>query len=163
PLLGIAPVRGRTFTTAEDKFGADPVVVLSYGAWQRRFGADPDILGKTLVLDQHPRKIIGVMGKEFDFPPQSLAHLSSSAPEFWVPIAFPPDQIGPEGRGDNFNITTIARLKSGVSIPQASADIDRISRIIYASYPPAIQKLFSLNGFTTDFHEQVVGNVRTAL
>src|SRR5882724_6998012 len=49
PLLGISPLRGRTFTTAEDKFGADPVAVLSYGAWKSRFGSDPDILGKTLV------------------------------------------------------------------------------------------------------------------
>src|SRR5450755_2505175 len=54
PLLGISPMRGRTFTIAEDHFGGDPVAVLSYGTWQRRFGSDPEILGKTLVLDQHP-------------------------------------------------------------------------------------------------------------
>ena len=101
------------------------------------------------------------MPKEFDFPTQGL--LSGPPPEFWVPIAFPPDQIGPEGRGDNFNISVIARRKAGVSIQQASADIDRISHAIYESYPPAIQKLFSLNGFTTDFHQQVVGNVKTLL
>ena len=161
PLLGISPLRGRTFTTAEDKFGADPVAVLSYGTWKSRFGSDPGILGRTLVLDQHPHKVIGVMPKEFDFPTQGL--LGGPPPEFWVPIAFPPDQIGPEGRGDNFNISVIARRKPGVSIQQASAEIDHISHRIYESYPPAIQKLFSLNGFTTDFHEQVVGNVKTLL
>ncbi len=161
PLLGISPLRGRTFSAAEDKFGGDPVAVLSYGTWKSRFGSDPDILGKTLVLDQHPHKVIGVMPKEFEFPTQGL--LGGPPPEFWVPIAFPPDQIGPDGRGDNFNISTIARRKQGVTIQQASADIDHISQGIYRSYPPAIQKLFSLNGFTTDFHEQVVGNVKTLL
>ena len=161
PLLGISSLRGRVFNAAEDQFGHDNVVLLSYGAWERRFGSDPDVLGKTLVLDQKPRQVIGVMPKEFQFPTQGL--LSGPAPELWVPIAFSPAQIGPDGRGDNFNISVVARRRPGVSIQQASADIDRISRRIYASYPPAIQKLFSLDGFVTDFHQQVVGNVKTLL
>jgi putative ABC transport system permease protein len=161
PLLGISPLRGRTFTAEEDQFGHDAVAVISYGAWKRRFGSDPDILGKTLVLDQKHYKVIGVMPKEFDFPIQSLA--SDSPSEFWVPIAFSPDRIGPQGRGDNFDISVIAKRKPGVSIAQASADIDRISRRILQTYPPALQELFSLDGFVTDFHQQVVGNVKTLL
>jgi putative ABC transport system permease protein len=161
PLLGIPPLRGRTFTTDEDQFAHDNVVVLSYGTWRRRFGSDPDVLGKTLVLDQKPHQVIGVMPKEFDFPTQGI--LSGPAPELWVPMAFTPDQIGPDGRGDNYNIRTIARRKPGVTIQQASADVDRISHRIYESYPPAIQKLFSLDGFVTDLHQQVIGNVRTLL
>jgi putative ABC transport system permease protein len=161
PLLGISPLRGRVFTAAEDQFGHDNVIVLSYGAWQRRFGSDPDMLGKTLVLDQKPNQVIGVMPKEFEFPTQGL--LSGPTPEFWVPIAFSPDQVGPDGRGDNFNISVITRRKPGVSIQQASADIDRISHRIYESYPPEIRKMFSLDGFVTDFHQQVVGNVKTLL
>jgi putative ABC transport system permease protein len=161
PLLGISPLRGRTFTTGEDQFGHDNVVVLSYGAWQRRFGSNPDVLGKTLVLDQKPHQVIGIMPKEFDFPTQGI--LNGPAPEFWVPIAFSPDRVGPDGRGDNFNISVVARRNPGVSIQQASADIDRISRRIYESYPPAIQKLFSLDGFVTDLHQQAVGNVRALL
>ncbi len=161
PLLGIAPLRGRTFTTDEDRPGKDQVVVLSYGAWQRRFGSDPEILGRTLVFDQQPRKVIGVMPKDFDFPSEGLR--GNMPAELWVPIAFTPAQIGPEGRGDNFDISVIARRKPGVTIQQASADIDRVSRRIYESYPPEIRKLFSLNGFVTDLHEQVVGNVRTLL
>ncbi len=160
-LLGISPLRGRTFTTAEDQFGQDNVIVLSYGTWERRFGSDPDILGKTLVLDQKPRKVIGVMRKEFDFPIQGL--MAGPASEFWVPIAFAPWRIGPDGRGDNFDISVVARRKPGVSIQQASADIDRISRRIYLGYPPAVQKMFSLDGFVTDLHQQVVGNVKTLL
>jgi putative ABC transport system permease protein len=161
PLLGISPLRGRVFTTDEDQFGHDNVAVLGYGAWQRRFGSDPNVLGKTLVLDQKPHQVIGVMPKEFEFPTQGL--LSGPAPEFWVPIAFSPDQIGPDGRGDNFNISVVARRRPGVSVQQASADIDRISRRIYQTYPPAIQKLFSLDGFVTDLHQQAVGNVKTLL
>jgi putative ABC transport system permease protein len=160
-LLGISPWRGRTFTSAEDQFGQDNVIVLSYGTWQRRFGSDPDVLGKTLVLDQKPRKVIGIMPQEFDFPIQGL--LAGPAPELWVPIAFSPAQIGPDGRGDNFDISVIGRRKPGVSIQQASAEIDRISRRIYAGYPPAIQKMFSLDGFVTDLHQQVVGQVKTLL
>jgi predicted permease len=161
PLLGISPLRGRTFTAAEDRFGQDPVMVLSYGTWERRFGSDPDILGKTLVLDQQPRKVIGVMPPAFDFPVQGL--LTGPMSEFWVPMAFSPGQIGPDGRGDSFDISVVARRKPGVSIQQASADIDRISHRIYQSYPPAIQKMFSLDGFVTDLHQQVVGNVKTLL
>jgi putative ABC transport system permease protein len=161
PLLGIPPLRGRVFTTAEDQFGHDNVIVLSYGTWERRFGSDPNVLGKTLVLDQKPRQVIGVMPKEFEFPTQGL--LSGPAPEFWAPVAFAAEQIGPEGRGDNFNILTLARRKPGVTIQQATADIDRISQRIYASYPPDIQKMFSLDGFVTDLHQQVTGNVKTLL
>ena len=161
PLLGISPLRGRVFTTAEDQFAHDNVVVLSYGTWERRFGSDPAVLGKTLVLDRKPHQVIGVMPKEFDFPAQGI--LNGPTPEFWIPMAFTPDQIGPDGRGDNYNIRTIARRKPGVTIPEASADVDRISQRIHASYPPAIQKLFSLDGFVTDLHQQAVGNIRTLL
>ena len=161
PLLGISPVRGRVFNTAEDQFGHDNVIVLSYGAWERRFGSDPDVLGKTLMLDQKPRQVIGVMPKQFDFPAQGI--LDGAAPEFWVPMAFSPDQIGPDGRGDNYNIRTVGRRKPGVTIQQASADIDRISQRIYARYPPDIRKMFSLDGFVTDLQQHAVGNVRTLL
>ena len=161
PLLGVAPLRGRVFTTSEDQPGTDSVVVLSYGAWSRRFGSDPEILGRTLVLDRQPRKVIGVMPKEFDFPSQGMRR--GAASEFWIPIAFEPWVFGPDARGDNFNISAIARRRPGVSIEQASADVDRIARRIHETYPPAIQKLFSLNGFVTDLHQQVVGNVKKLL
>ncbi len=161
PLLGISPLHGRVFITTEDQFGHDNVIVLSYGAWERRFGSDPNVLGKTLVLDQKPHQVIGVMPREFEFPTPGL--LSGPAPEFWVPIAFSPDRVGPDGRGDNFDISVVARRKPGVTIQQASADINRISSRIYESYPPAIQKLFRFNGFVTDLHLQAVGNVKTLL
>src|ERR1035438_4230627 len=161
PLLGIGALRGRTFTAGEDQPGKDQVVVLSYGAWQRRFGSDPEILGRTLVFDQQPRKVIGVMPKEFDFPGEGLAR--DAASEFWVPIAFGSWVYEPNARGDNFNIFAIGRLKPGVTIQQAGADIDRIALRIHATYPPDIQKLFSLNGYANGLQEQVVGNVKTLL
>jgi putative ABC transport system permease protein len=161
PLLAIAPLRGRVFTAAEDRPGNDQVVVLSYGTWKRRFGSDPDILGKTLVLDHQPRQVIGVMPREFNFPADGL--VEGPPPEFWVPIAFTPAQLGPDARGDNFNISAIARRKPGVSIQQASSDLDRVARRIYEGYPLSTQKLFSLNAFVTDLHEHVVGKVRPLL
>ena len=160
-LLSIAPFRGRTFTPDEDRPGNHQVIVLSYGSWQTRFGADPGILGKTLVLDQEPYKVIGVMPKEFRFPGDGFS--GASQPEFATPIAFTAAQLGPDGRGDNFNITVMARRKPGVSIAQASADVNRIARHIYEIYPPHIQQMFKLNGFVRDLQEQVVGNVRTLL
>ena len=160
-LLGAAPVRGRVFTAEEDNPQNGHLVMLSYGAWERRFGADPGVLGRTLVLDRQPYKVIGVMPKNFNFP---LGFSGSEAPDLWVPIAFTPAQLGPDGRGDNFNISVIGRLKPGVTIQQANADIDRIAvAFVYAAYPANIQKLFKMSGFVRDLREQLVGNTRMLL
>ncbi len=160
-LLGVAPLRGRVFTATEDNPASGRLVVLSYGTWERRFGSDPEVLGRTLVLDRQPYQVIGIMPKEFTFP-NGFSDLKT--PDFWVPIAFTPAQTGPDGRGDNFNISVVGRLKPGVTIRQADADAERIAvRFVYAAYPPNIQKLFTMSGFVRDLREQLVGNIRTLL
>ncbi|HLK22572.1 MAG TPA: ABC transporter permease [Bryobacteraceae bacterium] len=161
PLLGVSPWRGRVFTKDEDRAGNDRVVVLSYGMWKRRFGGDPAILGRTLVFDREPRKVIGVMPQTFDFPGEGLRR--GQAAEFWVPTAFSREQLSEDSRGDNFNVSAIGRLKAGVSLEQASADVDRIARRIHETYPAAIQKLFTLDGFVTDLRQHIVGHVKTLL
>src|SRR5262245_8213501 len=68
PLLGVRPMRGRTFLDQENQAGRDDVVVISYALWRRRFGADPDLVGKTVELNGRTRRIIGVMPRGFQFP-----------------------------------------------------------------------------------------------
>jgi predicted permease len=110
PALGVQAALGRGFTAEEDKPGANLVVVLSDRFWQRRFGGDPNILGRTLQLDGESVKVIGVMPPRFEHP------LLWGTVDVWRPIAFAPDQR--QNRGNNF-LRAFARLKPGVSIAQA--------------------------------------------
>jgi putative ABC transport system permease protein len=122
--LGVEPMFGRTFTEAEDQ--ADqvaPVVVLSYRMWQRRYDSDRTIVGKTMMLDRQPTTIIGVMPEGFDFFGDQV--------EFFVPLCLTRAQV--ESRvGAN---TVIARLRSGVTIEQAQAEIDALGVRLAASDP----------------------------
>lgn len=112
PALGVQPALGRAFTVEEDQPGANLVVVLSDRFWQRRFGGDPNIVGRTLRLDGESVKVVGVMPPGFDHP------LLWGAIDVWRPIAFAADQR--QNRGSNF-LRSFARLKPGVTIEQANA------------------------------------------
>ncbi|MGI8995218.1 MAG: ABC transporter permease [Pyrinomonadaceae bacterium] len=152
PLLGIAPTLGRTFLAEEDKPGASRVVVLSYGLWQRRFGGDPQIVNRTIRLNNESYTVVGVMPAEFRF----------GRDELWTPIAFTPEQLANDRRGNEY-LGAMARLKPGVTIEQAQTEIDFIARRIAEANPDAYPadsgwgvKLKSLN-------EEIVGDVRPAL
>ncbi|MGE0128681.1 MAG: ABC transporter permease [Blastocatellales bacterium] len=112
PALGVQPALGRAFTAEEDQPGANLVVVLSDRFWQRRFGGDPNIVGRTLRLDGEGVKVVGVMPPGFDHP------LLWGTIDVWRPIAFAADQR--QNRGNNF-LRAFARLKPGVTIEQANA------------------------------------------
>ncbi len=112
PALGVQPALGRAFTAEEDQPGANLVIVLSDRFWQRRFGGDPNILERTLRLDGESVKVIGVMPPGFDHP------LLWGTIDVWRPIAFAADQR--QNRGNNF-LRSFARLKPGVTLPQAQA------------------------------------------
>src|SRR5207249_5343239 len=120
-LLGVQPILGRTFLPKEDEPG-NHVVVLSYGLWQRQFGADRGIIGKTVVLDGKPFEVIGVMPPRFTFPLRF-----SNPPELWITMSnlrqTPPDGSQPmtEQRDNDF-FSCVARLKPNVSIQQAQAN-----------------------------------------
>jgi len=123
-LLGIQPLLGRTFLPQEDEPG-NHVVILSHGLWQRRFGDDRSIIGKTVTLDGQQFEIVGVMPPRFTFP------ISVISPELWVPMSTlresrdgsPPMT---EQRDNDF-FRCIARLKHGISIQQAQSNIDTIT------------------------------------
>lgn len=132
PLLGVQPVLGRVFLPKEDEPG-NHVVILSHELWQRRFGADPNILGRNVTLDGQPFQVVGVMPPRFSFPIRSIS------PELWVPVSVlreTKDGSTPmtEQRDDDF-FSCIARLKSGVSIQQAQANIDTVTANWRRQYP----------------------------
>jgi putative ABC transport system permease protein len=131
-LLGIAPVRGRTFQADEDVVAKPtPVVVLSDGLWKRRFGGDPQIVGRTLTLNTRTYTVIGVM-------PPGFKGLSDQA-ELWVPFAVyaPPGVMNDRGtRG----FAALARLKPGVSAAAAQSELDGISRQLERAYPNTNEK-----------------------
>src|SRR5436853_5226041 len=90
PLLGVEPQLGRAFRPEEDQPGANQVVVMSYGLWQRRFGADPGIIGKPINLNGKTFTVVGVMPKTFQFPTRN--------DQLWIPIAFDANEAGHRGR-----------------------------------------------------------------
>jgi len=112
-VLGVAPLAGRTITRADDVPGAAAVIVLTYGAWQRLFGGARDIVGRTIIADGQPRAIIGVMPPDLVYPARY---------EAWVPLALARDALP----GNNF-LRIVGRLKPGVSIEQATADLDAVT------------------------------------
>src|SRR5207253_9999271 len=113
PLLGVEPQLGRVFLPEEDQPGGNHVVILSYGLWQRRFGGDMNIMGKSIDLNGESFKVIGVMPSHFQFP--------SPDDELWTPIAFSSQEAA--NRGKHY-LQVIARMKPGVSLQQAQAEMN---------------------------------------
>jgi predicted permease len=110
-VYGVRPILGRTFTAQEDQPNAAPVVVLSYGIWQRVFGGREDVAGQTLLLDQKPYRVLGVMRSDFSWPRKA---------ELWVPIALPPTAFNPD-QAFNETYFAVVRLREGVSVQNFSA------------------------------------------
>ncbi len=107
---------GRVFTPEEDQPGAGNEAVLSYRAWKKRFGSDPNIVGQTLMLNNQAYRVVGVMGPSFNWPNQA---------ELWVPIAFPPSRYHDPNYRYNENLFAVARLQPGITVQQANAYLDR--------------------------------------
>ena len=123
--LGVAPLLGRDFHTGEDLPEAPQTVILSYGAWQRRFAGRNDVTGETVTLSGVPYTIIGVMPENFQFAPAGNA-------EFWATL-HASDPCG-RRRGCH-NLTGIGRLKNGVSVEKARANLEAIAGQLEIQYP----------------------------
>lgn len=119
-----APARGRVFLPAEDQPGRNQVVVLSHRLWTSQLAADPEIVGKTIVLDGRPHDVIGVMPASFDFTADSEA--------LWIPIAFTPDQ---RARRDEHYLDVYARLRPGVTIERARQEMAAIGARLAQRFP----------------------------
>jgi putative ABC transport system permease protein len=160
PALGVKPVLGRTFLPEEDKVGGAKVVLMGHGLWRRSFGADPSVIGRTITLNNQSYTVIGVMPQGFRFPggENMLPGLQfSPKTELWEPIALTDEELSNRG---THNLAVVARLKPGVTLPQAQAEMSAIALRLGEQYPKYNKglgiKLVSL-------HEQVVGDVRPAL
>jgi len=114
PALGVPAYIGRWFSNEDETPGSPAAVILSYGYWQRRFGGDPDVLGRTIAIDFVAHQVIGVMPRDFRF-----VNLS---PDMLLPRRFPKSRLGPE----EFSYTGIARLKPGITIALANQDLARV-------------------------------------
>lgn len=123
-LLGIRPVLGRIFRPEEDREGASPTVILSYRLWQARFGGDPEVLGKRVLLDGVPFLVIGVMPRDFFFPLRNT--------QIWIPMRFTRQEL--EDRSNNI-LYGIGRLKPGVTVEQAHEEFRVIAARLAKAYP----------------------------
>ncbi len=123
-LLAIRPVVGRTFRPDEDTAGGPPVVLLSYGLWQRRFGGDPGVVGRAISLNDVPCTVVGVL-------PAAMQALRATT-AVWVPMALTAQER--ERYGSHY-LRAVGRLKPGVTLEQARADLDTIARRLEAEHP----------------------------
>lgn len=124
PMLGAQPVLGRIFTRADDQPNSEPTVLLGYAFWQQRFGGEPGVIGRRILLDGAPFTVIGVMGKGFSYPTRDL--------QIWTAMRFTNSDF--EDRTNNY-LRVLGRLRSGVSITQAKAEMAAISQRLRREYP----------------------------
>src|SRR5579864_7524359 len=126
PMLGIQARLGRTFLNEEDQAGNDRVVVLNEDLWKRRFGADPNVIGRKIVLNGNPHEIVGVLPASFHFPKMNQLFamtMRGEQPEIWKPFGLRDDEKDEMG---DFNYVCIARLGPGVSSSQALSELNVI-------------------------------------
>src|SRR6266545_4515246 len=128
PTLGATAARGRVFTAEEDQPGRNRVVVLSDSLWQRRFGADPQMVGKTITLNGENYTVIGVLPPAFQFGREF-----GETVDLWAPIAFTPQQLDPAA-WRNENLFVVARLKPDVTIERAQTELDTIAANVRQQY-----------------------------
>jgi putative ABC transport system permease protein len=154
--LGVQPALGRNFTVEEDRNGGPNVAILSHGLWQRAFGGKNDIIGKQIQVNSQSTTVVGVMPRDFAFPPGSNDQV-----EVLLPLQF--DPANPGSRGSHF-LSVIGRLKPGVNIDQARSELgslmagwkseNRAPHLLNPERHPVL--LFPL-------HEDVVGSARLAV
>ena len=147
-LLRVPPALGRGFTPDEDLPNQNTVIVLSHGMWQRRFGGDPGVVGRSVVLGGTAVTVVGVMPEGFYFPTRDT--------EFWRPIALNPAKAS---RGGHF-LGVIARLRTGVSVPQAGAEMKTIAERLALQYPDSSR---NESAETILLHDLIVGPIRPML
>ena len=148
--LGITPFLGRDFNPGEDLAAAQPTVLLSYAAWQHRYGGKQDVFGQTVILDGVPHTIIGVLPREFEFAPARSA-------EFWAALPAPNSC---ELRRSCHGLNGIARLKDGVSIQTALADTKSIAAQLEIEYPDSNR---GQGAAVAPLTEVIVGDIRPIL
>ncbi|HKO96749.1 MAG TPA: ABC transporter permease [Pyrinomonadaceae bacterium] len=149
PLLGVQPALGRMFLDEEDKPGANRVVMINYNLWQQRYGGQANIIGRGLVLNGEKYEVVGVMPRGFQF--------MNSKVGIWVPIAFTSEQL--QSRGRHY-LTVVARVKQGVTLAQADAEVRTIYQRIVQDNPETADRLA---GYAKPMRDELAGDVRRPL
>ena len=148
--LGAQAAIGRTISDEDDRFGADPVVVLAHGFWQRTFGGDPNILGRSIQLSGKAYTVVGVMPADFIMPTET--------PDVWGSVRVV-NPIAAQFRGVHF-LRTYIRLKPGVTLSQAAAEMEGIDQWLAQQYP---EENKGRRTILLSLHERIVANSRSAL
>ena len=136
-VLAARAERGRTFTDEEGRPGAEEVVLINHGLWRDRFGADPDIVGKSVRIDNRPRTVVGVMPDDFNFP--------LNASQVWAPLIFEPKDA--QNRGNHY-LQVVGLMRPGVTVEQADAEVRGVAERARQLYPDT-------NGGRTAFAESL--------
>jgi predicted permease len=150
-LLGVKAIIGRTFVAEEDKPGTK-VAILNESLWKRRFGSDPGVIGRALTLNGESYTVVGVLPSSVRLP-----SFGNWRDQVWVPLAFPADEAA--SRGSHF-LEVIGRMKAGLSLPQARAEMETIAARLAQQYPEHNVRIGSV---VNPLHEEVVGNMKPAL
>ena len=154
PILGVNPILGRNFNAEDDRRGADPTVLISEGLWQRKFGGDPDVIGKRLVVGGTGRTIVGVIPASF-----RLKIWNFRTGDLYVPIGEEHDERFFK-RDAHWGTDAIALLKPGVTLDQAREDMARVNAGLAATYPDVNTGLKST---IMTLKEEIVGKMRLVL
>jgi predicted permease len=151
--LGMAAQLGRPFQAQDHVPGQAEVLLISHGLWQRRFGGAPDVVGRGVTIDGRPRTVVGIMPRGFDFPSPDV--------EAWIPVAsLTQDQVPWEQRNTRW-LSGVGRLKPGVTLATASAELNGLARALEAEHPNSNARF---GGATVvSLHEATVGEVKTSL
>lgn len=157
-MLGVEPVTGRLFRPEDDRPQAERTVILSHALWHRRFGGNTDVLGESITLNDRPYMVIGVLPASFAFPP-----FHRDPVDLWTPIApmaaLPGNEWFAE-RGNYGGTTGIGKLKAGLSLQQAWAEMDRVARQLEEDNP----RFNTDKGiFVGSFHNRLVQNVKPVM
>ncbi|HZM87702.1 MAG TPA: ABC transporter permease [Blastocatellia bacterium] len=148
--LGAKAAIGRTISDEDDRFGADPVVVLAHGFWQRTFGGDPNIIGRSIQLSGKAYTVVGVMPVDFIMPTET--------PDVWASVRVV-NPIAAQFRGVHF-LRTYIRLKPGVSLSQAIGEMEGIDQWLAEQYPEDNKGRHTI---LLSLHDRIVANTRSAL
>jgi putative ABC transport system permease protein len=159
PALGVKPARGRVFTREEDVEGGPSVIVISDGLWRRRFGSDPNVVGREvgMGLTGRPATVIGVMPPGFKFPPDEAEAL-----DYYTPFVAQNAKSNADSmkNRDSVFIPTVAKLRDGVPFEQAAAEVATVAERIAAEHPDTST---NRRARVVPLHEDLVGQVRPAL
>ncbi len=151
--LGVPAYLGRTLLPDEDQAGRNHVVVLSHGLWQRLFGGERSAVSKTISLNGEPFEIVGVM-------PPTFRNFFGTSVELWAPIVFRPEQFVDNARTNEW-LSLTARLKEGVSLEQARAEMANLATQLKQQYPDNYPPDWNL--IVTTLNETATGNIKPAL